>query len=56
LSESPGIAGRHRPPIVPPGIENLYLLSDTINEAHGLGIQAIAKASQALLNKIISKD
>ncbi len=52
MSESPGIAGKHRPSMVPPGVENLYLISDTISEAMGLGAQAIAMASQTLIEKL----
>ena len=52
LSESPGISGRHRPPMVPPGIRNLYLVSDTVGEARGVGIQAAASASLQLIEKL----
>jgi len=55
LSESPGIAGMHRPPMVPPGIENLYMISDTVNDAKGLGAQGIACASAKLVDRIVSK-
>jgi len=49
LSESPGIAGRHRPPMIPPGIKNLFMVSDTASDAHGLGCQGIAHASLELM-------
>ena len=52
LAEEPGISGMHRPSMAPPGIENLYLVSDTIYEARGLGIQSTALASQALIDKL----
>ncbi len=52
LSESPGIAGRHRPSMVPPGVINLYMVSDTVSEAKGLGCQGIAHASLRLMDHL----
>jgi hypothetical protein len=52
LAESPGIAGRHRPPMVPPGIRNLYMVSDTVSDAVGLGCQGIACASLKLMEDL----
>jgi phytoene dehydrogenase-like protein len=52
LSESPGIAGKHRPPMVPPGIQHLYMVSDTVSEAVGLGCQGIARASLRLMEDL----
>lgn len=52
LAESPGLSGRHRPSMVPPGIEGLFLLSDTVREARGLGLQSVAKASLILMDRL----
>ena len=56
LSESPGIAGRHRPPMVPPGVQNLYMVSDTVREARGVGIQASACACLKLMEELSLAD
>jgi len=52
LSESPGIAGKHRPPMVPPGIEGLYMVSDTVGDAVGIGIQATASIGLKLMKRL----
>ena len=52
LSESPGISGRHRPPMVPPGIRNLFLVSDTVRDACGIGMQAAASVSLKLVDRL----
>jgi len=54
MSESPGIAGRHRPSMIVPGIKNLYMISDTVSDAKGLGIQGIAHASQKLVDSLLA--
>ena len=38
--------------MVPPGIRNLYMVSDTLSDAKGLGIQGIAHASQRLVDRL----
>lgn len=48
LTEAPGNTAFHRPSMRVPAVENLYLLSDSIREARGLGMQSIAKASLKL--------
>ena len=55
LAEEPGISGIHRPSMVPPGIENFYIVSDTVREARGLGTQSIAKASQTLIERLFAR-
>lgn len=52
LTEAPGMCGKHRPSMIPPKIKNLYIVSDTVKEAMGLGTQATAKASRILVEKI----
>jgi hypothetical protein len=52
LSESPGISGLHRPPMVAPGIRNLFLASDTVREARGIGMQAAASVSLNLVERL----
>ncbi|MBT7698301.1 MAG: NAD(P)/FAD-dependent oxidoreductase [Desulfobacterales bacterium] len=56
LTESPAMTGMHRPTMTPPEVKNLYIVSDTIREAKGLGIQAIAHASEALIKKVFPND
>ncbi|MEW6443908.1 MAG: FAD-dependent oxidoreductase [bacterium] len=52
LSESPGISGRHRPSMVPPGIQNLFMASDTVREARGVGMQAAASVALSLMERL----
>ena len=54
LSESPGISGRHRPPMIPPGIKNLYMVSDTVSDAFGIGMQAVADVSRKAVERILA--
>jgi len=54
LSESPGISGRHRPPMIPPGIKHLYMASDTVSDAFGIGLQAAADVSMKAAEKLLS--
>lgn len=56
LSESPGISGRHRPPMIPPGIKNLYMVSDTVSDAFGIGLQAAADVSMKAVKRIVTHD
>jgi len=39
--------------MVPPGIRNLYMISDTVSDAEGLGIQGVACASQKLVDRLL---
>ena len=52
LSESPGITGQHKPPMEPPCVQNLYMVSDTVREARGVGIQAAACACLKLMERL----
>ena len=45
IAQAPGLVGKLRPHMCPPGIDNLYLVSDTMREARGTGTQAAAKAA-----------
>lgn len=52
LSESPGISGRHRPPMTVPGVRDLFLASDTVRDARGVGMQAAASVALKLVQRL----
>ena len=55
IAQSPGSVGDSRPPMEVPGIENLYLIGDTIREARGMGMQAAGRAAMDCVEKILRK-
>ncbi len=54
IAQSPGLVGSKRPGMKPPGIPNLYVVSNTVSEARGISMSAIGRcarmASEAILN------
>jgi len=55
LAEAPGVVGWHRPSIRPPGVEGLYLVSDTVREAAGQGIESCACAALHLVDQLLAQ-
>ncbi len=53
IAQSPGLVGSKRPSMRPPGVGNLYLVSNTVREARGVSTQGVGKcarlASEAIL-------
>ncbi len=54
IAQSPGLVGSKRPSMVPPGVENLYLVSYSMREARGVGMQAIANCARLAAEAISS--
>ena len=54
IAQSPGLVGSKKPSMKPPGVNNLYLVSYTVQEARGVGMQAVARnaimAAEAIIN------
>lgn len=53
LALAPGLVGRYRPSMKPPGVRNLYIVSDTTREARGVGMQATARAALVCADEIL---
>lgn len=51
----PGLVGRYLPSIKPPGVDNLYLVSDTIREGSAVGIEGTGKAALECADLILSR-
>jgi phytoene dehydrogenase-like protein len=53
IAQSPGFVGAKRPSMRPPGISNLFIVSNTVAEARGVSLQGVGKcarqASEAIL-------
>lgn len=54
IARAPGLTSRHRPSVKPPGIENLYIVGDTVREARGSGMEAGARAALNLVDNVLS--
>ena len=55
ISQAPSLVGKFRPQIQVPGVDNLYLVSDTVREARGPGMQAVANAVLQCADLILGK-
>jgi len=54
LAEAPGVAGGpHRPSVKVPGVENLYLVSDTVREGRTIGVERSASAALYCVDHLI---
>ncbi len=51
-ADAPDVARNHKPSLVAPGIENLFLVNDSVKEGRGLGMQSTVKASIASVKKL----
>jgi hypothetical protein len=40
--------------MIPPGIKNLYMVSDTVGDAFGIGMQAAADVSMKAVESILA--
>ncbi|MFC1825753.1 hypothetical protein ACFL9T_23860, partial [Thermodesulfobacteriota bacterium] len=56
ITEAPGNTCHHRPSMIPPDIENLYLVSDSVREARGLGLQSVAGIALKMVDELFPKD
>jgi len=46
IAQSPGFVGTKRPSMQPPGIDNLFIVSNTVREARGVSNQGVAKCAR----------
>lgn len=53
LAHSPGVVGHHRPSMIPPGVKNFYLVSETISEAKVVGVEGGASVALHCVDKLI---
>ncbi len=56
IAQSPGFVGTKRPAMKPPGVSNLYLVSYCIQEARGIGMQAVANNARLASEAIIKEE
>ncbi len=54
IAQSPGLVGSKRPSMRPPGVSNLYIVSYSMQEARGVGMQAVANCARLAAEAIIS--
>jgi len=55
IAQSPGFVGPKRPSMRPPGIDNLFLVSNTVNEARGVSTQGVGKCAVLAADAILSQ-
>lgn len=53
IAQSPGLVGSKRPSMKPPGIENLYIVSNTVREARGISMSATGKCARMAVEAIM---
>jgi phytoene dehydrogenase-like protein len=56
IAQSPGFAGNKKPSMKPPGVGNLYIVSYTVEEARGVGMQAVARGALMAADAILGND
>ncbi len=52
IAQSPGLVGSKRPSMRPPGINNLFIVSNTVSEARGVSMAAIGKCARMAVEVI----
>ncbi len=53
IAQSPGFVGTKKPSMRPPGVGNLYIASYTVEEARGVGMQAVARCARKVAAAIL---
>lgn len=53
IAQSPGFVGTKRPSMRPPGVDNLFLVSNTVREARGVSTSAVAKCARRAAEAIL---
>jgi len=54
LAEAPAVVGAFRPSIKPPGIENFYLVSDTLSSGRSTGMESCASLALQLVDEVLA--
>jgi len=55
IAQSPGLVGSKRPSMVPPGIDNMVIVSNTVREARGISLSATGKCARMAAEAIAGK-
>ena len=55
IAQSPGFTGDKKPSMQPPGTGNLYIVSYTVAEARGVGMQAVARGARMAAEAILGE-
>jgi len=53
IAQSPGFVGSKRPSLRPPGVENLFLVSNTVREARGISLSGTARCARLAAEAIL---
>jgi phytoene dehydrogenase-like protein len=53
IAQSPGFVGPKRPSMKPPEFDNLFLVSNTVNEARGVSTQGVGKCARIAAKAIL---
>lgn len=53
IAQSPGLVGPKRPSMRPPGIHNLFVVSNTVQEARGVSTQGVARCARLAAEAIL---
>ena len=53
IAQSPGFVGTKRPSMKPPETDNLFIVSNTVNEARGVSTQGVAKCARQAAEAIL---
>jgi len=55
IAQSPGLVGTKRPSMKPPGIPNLFVVSNTVQEARGISMSAIGRCARMASEEILQQ-
>ncbi len=53
IAQSPGLVGTKRPSMRPPGLNNLFIVSNTVSEARGVSTQGVGKCARLASEAIV---
>jgi len=53
IAQSPGLVGSKRPSMRPPGVENLFLVSNTVREARGISLSGTARCARLAAEAVL---
>ncbi len=56
IAQSPGLVGSKRPSMVPPGVNNMYIVSNTVREARGISLSATGKCARMAAEAIAGNE
>jgi phytoene dehydrogenase-like protein len=53
IAQSPGLVGDKRPSMRPPGVSNLYIVSNTVREARGISLSAVGRCARLAAEAVL---